>query len=149
MNAKRFLIRLKRKTKWVWLKVKSVGAGKRYDERARRPKKLTDSQECALDIAVKAIHDPASKLYYDLHTQECYVKREDAEVGTIYVFIESANIKIINTVFGYDIFINADAENYITTVFRKEMAKRRAQFKKEALAKVDHSLHKVLDRINS
>ena len=149
MNAKRFLTTFKRKIKWSWLKIKSSTATKRNDERARRPKKLTESQNCALNIAVKAIHDPASKLYYDLHTQECYVKRDDDTVGTIYVFIESANIKIINTVFGYDIYINADTENYITTVFRKEMAKRRAQFKNEALAKVDHSLHKVLDRINS
>jgi hypothetical protein len=149
MNAKRFLTSFKRRLKWYWLKLK-YGFGSKHDEnKARRPKGLSDSQTCALDIAVKAIHDPASKLYYDITTQECYVKRDDSEVGTIYVFIESQNIKIINTVFGYDIFINSDTENYITTVFRKEMAKRRAQFKKEALAKVDHSLHKVLDRINS
>ena len=148
MNAKSFLTKVKRRIKWVGLKIKYSVISKRNDERVKRPNNLSESQSCALDIAIRAIHDPASKLYYDIETQECYVKREDSEVGTIYVFIESQNIKIINTVFGYDIFISQETENYITSFFRKEMSKRRAQFKREALNKVDYSLHKVLDRIN-
>lgn len=149
MNSKHLLTSLKRKIKWSLLKIKYSGSVTRREDRIRRPKKISESQNCALDIAIKAIHDPASKLYYDLHTSECYVKREDAGVGTIYVFIESLNIKIINTIFGYDIYIDSESEQFITNVFRKEMTKRRAQFKKEAMSKVDHSLHKVLDRINS
>jgi len=118
-------------------------------ERTRRPNiaNLTELQSCAIDIAVKTIRNQMSKLYYDLETQECYVKREDA-AGNIYVFIEANNVKIINTVFGYDIPINNHTEQYLTWIFRKEMAKRRAMFKKEALDKVDFSLKTVLDRIN-
>lgn len=143
------LTKTKRYFKWLRLKTKSYfkikGPG---SERHLRPKNLSDTQQCALDIAVKSILNPGSKLYFDIQTQECYVKTEDETAGTIYVFIEERNLKIINTVFGYDIYINQDTEAYITQLFGKEMSKRRLQFKKEALSKVDFSLHKVLDKLN-
>jgi hypothetical protein len=143
------LTKTKRYFRWLRLKTQSYFKIKGPDDkRYTRPKKLSDTQTCALDIAVKSIHDPSSKLYFDMHTQECYVKTEDEKVGTIYVFIEERNLKIINTVFGYDIYIDMESEAYITQLFSKEMSKRRAQFKKEALSKVDHSLHKVLDKLN-
>jgi hypothetical protein len=143
------LIKIRRYFKWLRLKfVKSLRFSGTLEERYKRPKNLNDIQTCSVDIAVKSIHNPNSKLYYDIVTQECYVKTEDEKVGTIYVFLESQNIKIINTVFGYDIFIDEPTESYVFGVFRKEMSKRRAQFKKEALLKVDYSLHKVLDKLN-
>lgn len=120
---------------------------RRADERIKRPTNLNPLQKMAVDISIKVMLNPMSKLYYDITTQECYVKHDMPE-GTIYVFIEAMNVKIINTVFGYDIPMTMDAEQYLTHVFRREMAKRRSQFKNEALAKVDFSLHTVLDRIN-
>lgn len=140
--------RTRRYIRYYYLKAKSVFAMKnRNEDRVRRPKRVNELQRMALDIAVKLMVNPSSKLYYDLTTQECYVKNE-SESGTIYVFIESGNVKIINTVFGYDIPMIMEGEQYLISVFRREMAKRRSQFKKEALAKVDFSLHTVLDRIN-
>lgn len=142
---------IKRRLWRLWIKFRiALKFDNKRSNRSKRPNatKLDKSQSCAIDIAVKTMRHPLSKLYYDLETQECYIKREDAQVGVIYIFIEANNIKIINTVFGYDIPIGNDSEQYLTWIFRKEMAKRRSQFKNEAISKVDFSLHKVLDKIN-
>lgn len=129
--------------------IKIVDYDGSQNERKQRPdiKNLPELQACAVDIAVKTMRNPMSKLYYDLISQECYIKREDV-TGNIYVFIESKNVKIIDTVFGYDIPINNRTEEYLTWVFRKELSHRRTMFKKEALSKVDFSLKTVLDKIN-
>jgi hypothetical protein len=140
--------RTRRYIRYCYLKTLSVFAMKnRNEDRVRRPKHINELQRMAIDISVKLMVNPSSKLYYDLTTQECYVKNE-FDGGNVYVFIESNNVKIINTVFGYDIPMTQDGEQYLISVFRREMSKRRSQFKKEALAKVDFSLHTVLDRIN-
>ncbi len=126
--------RTRRYIRYYYLKTMSVFAmNNRNEDRVRRPKRVNELQRMAIDIAVKIMINPTSKLYYDLTTQECYVKNE-SESGTIYVFIESGNVKIINTVFGYDIPMMIEGEQYLISVFRREMAKRRSQFKKEALA---------------
>ena len=56
-------------------------------------------------------------------------------------------MKTINTVVGYDIQLQDETEQYLSEKFRLELNKRRMLFKKEALEKVDHSLHKTFDRI--
>ncbi len=143
------LTKTKRYFKWIRLKVKSWFKLKGpQDGRIRRPKNLSDTEKCALDIAVKSIFDPTSYLDYDPSTDECDITVNDG-TGTIYVFVEDRNLKIINTIFGYDIYINTDTEVYITSLVRKEMSKRRLAKKNAALAKVNYSLHTVLDKLNA
>ena len=143
--------KIKRRIKWLWVKAIvsfKMGRGKAEYEKARRPvKNINESQGYAMDITVKSILNPNSELYYDTSTQECYIKVEDVK-GTIYVFIEARNIKIINTVFGYDIPIDIPTENYLSSVFRREMNKRRSQFKKEVISKIEFSLQKVLKNVS-
>ena len=62
----------------------------------KRPKKMTHSEETACQIFTTVLRNKGSKLYYDIHTQECYLRSEDA---AIYVFLEARNVKIINSVF--------------------------------------------------
>lgn len=115
------------------------------DQRVKMPKNLDESQNIAIAISIKTILDPGSNLNYDPKSHECYIRNE---VGDIYIFIENRNIKVINTVFGYDIPIPLEAEIYVTSVFKRELAKRRFKFKKAALDKVEFSLQKALDKIN-
>ncbi len=112
--------------------------------KVRLPRKLSDSERIAVSVFMRLIQDPESKLYYDIHTQECYVKSGDS---TIYLFLEDRNLKAINTVVGYDIPLQSESEYYLSEKFRLELNKRRMVFKKEAMDKVDHSLHKTFDKI--
>jgi hypothetical protein len=112
----------------------------------KRPRKMTRAEETATSIFISVLKDKGSKLYYDIHTQECYLRSEDA---SIYVFLESRNVKIINSVFGYDVHISGDLEAFLGEKFIREMSIRRKAFKEEALSKVNHSLDQTLDRMKT
>ena len=117
--------------------------GRRF---SKRPKKMTHSEETACQIFTSVLRNRGSKLYYDIHTQECYLRSEDA---AIYVFLEAGNVKIINSVFGYDVNISNELEGYLLEKFIREMTIRRKAFKMEALSKVNHSLDQTLDRVQN
>lgn len=117
--------------------------GRRF---SKRPKKMTHSEETACQIFTSVLRNRGSKLYYDIHTQECYLRSEDA---AIYVFLEAGNVKIINSVFGYDVNISNELEGYLLEKFIREMTVRRKAFKMEALSKVNHSLDQTLDRVQN
>lgn len=135
----------KRKVKWIYTKIRRIFRIGNKKEISKRPKNLDESQSIAIDITIKTILNPNSILNYDPQTHECYI--EDT-VCDISIFIEARNLKIINTVFGYDITISIPSENYVTSVFRREVNKRRIKFKKAALDKIEFSLQKALNKIN-
>lgn len=111
---------------------------------ARKPKVMTYSESSAFTIFMRILKLPETKLYYDLVTQECYLKSEEYQ---LYIFLEERNLKIINSVFGYDVRISQDLEAFLTDRFSQEMAIRRRAFKNEALSKVDHSLELTIQRV--
>lgn len=117
---------------------------KQPNQRTRRPQKMSESERTATEIFQLLIHRSDSKLYYDLKTSECYIRSED---GSLFIFLEERNIKIINSVYSFDVNISSDLEAYLTERFERELAIRRRQFKKEALAKVEHSLENTLNKI--
>jgi|OM-RGC.v1.026807511 hypothetical protein len=121
--------KFKRRLKWVYVKFRRIFKIGNKNEKTKRPKNLNESQNMAVDITVKTILNPNSVLNYDPETHECYIQH-DSIGGDLYIFIEARNIKIINTVFGYDIPISIPVENYVTSVFKREVTKRRLKFKK-------------------
>lgn len=133
---------IKRWFRWRFLKLRYVWSSQ--DSKPKKPKKMTESEKTAVLIFMKLLFDPGTKLYYDLHTQECYLRSEDS---TLFVFLECQNVKIINSVYGYDVPISREAESYLLEKFRREMAVRRLNFKREALSKVEHSLELTLEKL--
>lgn len=114
------------------------------DRKIKRPKKLTEQEDTAMQIFLEILHDKDSKLYYDIATHECYISSPDQN---IYIFLESRNIKIINSVFGYDVHIGSALEHYMLEKFIKEMAIRRNSFKRDVLSRINHSLDSTLEKI--
>jgi hypothetical protein len=107
---------------------------------------LGNSEKIACEIFMTLLTDPTTKLYYDIITAECYMTNLDR---SIYIFLESRNMKIINTVYGYDTYIQMQTEIYLSDRFRKELTKRRKQFKDEAMKKVEHSLMNTLEKLRN
>ena len=138
----RNLSTVKRWIKWNVLRLRSKFVYK--EDRFRLPKKMTDSERTAIKIFLIVLNEPGSKLYYDLNTQECFLRSEDS---TIFIFLEYLNIKIINSVYGYDVNISIQLQQYLIERFRREMAIRRQKFKQEALDRVEHSLEATLEKI--
>jgi hypothetical protein len=140
-KLKRNFTRLRRKFTVFYLRLfKSFG----QDKRLKRPKKLTEAENTASEIFLTILHNKDSKLHYDIQTQECYISSSDR---TLFVFLEAGNVKIINSVFGYDVHIRQDLEAYLLEKFIREMGIRRNAFKKEVLSKINHSLDSTLTRI--
>lgn len=137
-----FKYRLKRFFQGKFIQVKRAF---KVDKRPRFPKDASNDELTASIIFLRVLKNPDSKLYYDLKTNECYVRSGDS---TLYLFLESRNLKVINSVYGYDIRLSTKMEIYLADRFVIEMSKRRSAFKKEALSKVTHSLDKTLKDIN-
>lgn len=116
------------------------------NRRISKPKKLSKEEDTALQIFLEILHDKDSKLYYDISTQECYISSPDKK---IFIFLESRNLKIINSVFGFDVHISMAVEHYMSEKFIREMAIRRNAFKNEILSRINHSLDATLEKIRS
>ena len=114
------------------------------DRRIRRPAEITNQEKTLIEIFMKVLHNPNSQLFYDIQTSECYLKSEELN---LFIFLEMGNVKVINSVFGYDVNINPNVEDFLIDRFKREMNVRRMSFKKEALSKIQHSLGTTLDKI--
>ena len=116
------------------------------NNRIKYPSKMSESEKVATSIFVSTLLNPESKLYYDIQSRECYLRTGD---GSLFIFLESRNVKIINSVYGYDVHISSELENYLSERFIREMNKRRSAFKQEALDKVEHSLENTLLKLKT
>lgn len=114
------------------------------NKRVRYPKQVEDSEKTAAHIFLKILKDPDTKLSYDPKTLECYLR---SEKHNLYLFLESQNLKVINTIYGYDVKLSSRMEYYLNERFQHQMSKRRQIFKQEAISKVQYSLDKTLKNI--
>jgi hypothetical protein len=117
-----------------------------HQDRMRKPKRMSESEQTACEIYLQLLHNKESKLHYDIKTQECYISSGDK---TLFVFLEAGNVKIINSVFGYDVHISHDLEQFLLDKFIREMAIRRMTFKREVLSKINHSLDLTLEKVKN
>ncbi len=143
MNWRSGLRRFKR---FAFIKFGRFIKSARNDRKIQRPKKLTQQEDTAMQIFLEILHDKESKLYYDIATHECYISSPDKQ---IFIFLESRNIKIINSVFRYDVPISSPLEHFMLEKFVREMAIRRNAFKNEVLSRINHSLDSTLEKIKN
>jgi hypothetical protein len=141
--SKKVFILLKRAFRKV--RVKSARMMTPRERRTKFPTRLRDSEKIAIETFLLVLKDKDSSLYVDLTTQECFLKSGDS---SIYLFLEAANLKIVNTIFGYDIPLDINSERYLHEQFKFELEKRRRKFKNEALQKVQHSLKTTYEKLN-
>lgn len=118
----------------------------RGDRRMKRPK-MTQTEEQAVRIWTRVVHHKESNLMYNPQTHDAYALWE-APSGTVYLFLESGNLRIINTVVGYDIRLSSTVEHWCSLIFTREVSKRRNQFRRNAEGKVIHSLDSLENRLS-
>ena len=116
----------------------------RTKENLQRPKNITAYEEWIVKIWIELLSDPDSKIWYNTEPEECYIESADSDY---YLFLEDNNMKIINTVDGYDVPLQYHTHLFLKNRFRKQLKKRRMEFKSAAWAKVEHSLEKTYIRI--
>lgn len=116
--------------------------------KVRRPKGLAPEVDTALRIWTRVVHEEDSELLYNPVTQECYAEWVDSN-NPVYLFLESGRLRIVNTVIGYDVHLKQAEEDWCTECFKREVNRRRSEFKRIALGKVMHSLDDLEDRLNT
>jgi hypothetical protein len=107
--------------------------------KVKRPKNLSTETAQAIRLWGMAIHREDSLLLYNPVTGESYVELVDADCP-VYLFLERGNLRIVNTVVGYDVPLQNDAEAWCSQMFSTEVHRRRTTFKATANSKVAHSL---------
>lgn len=117
----------------------------RADHRMKRPK-MSPSEAQAVRIWTRVVHQATSDLMYNPQNHNAYALWE-APSGTVYLFLESGNLRIINTVVGYDIRLSINVERWCSAIFTREVAKRRTHFRLNAESKVVHSLDSLENRL--
>jgi hypothetical protein len=120
----------------------------RNDLRIKRPAKVSAEEEQAMRIWTRVVHQRESDLMYNPQTHDAYAQW-DSPSGTVYLFLESGNMRVINTVVGYDIRLSSAVEQWCGSLFAREVAKRRARFRCHAESKVLHSLDSLESRLEA
>ena len=115
--------------------------------KVRRPVNMAPEVDTALRIWTRVVHEEDSELLYNPVTQECYAEWVDKN-NPVYLFLESGRLRIVNTVIGYDVVLKQAEEDWCTECFKREVNRRRSEFKKIALGKVMHSLDDLELRLN-
>jgi len=110
----------------------------------KKPKNLSETEESVFSIFVRTLNEKDSQLYIDPQTGECYLANS---TETLIMFLEAGNVKIINTIFGYDVTISPKLSHYLAHRFIKELHKRRMAFKETALSRVTQSLDVTLSKL--
>lgn len=127
--------------KWAYVRFRRLF---KSNDKSRFPKNLSAAEKTVSDIFINILHDPESKLYYDNGTSECSMKSESKNMK---IFLEERNVKIINSIYGFDRPISADLQYYLEARFKIENSKRRKIMKEEAVAQIENSLSNTLDKI--
>jgi len=122
--------------------------GSRQNSNYPRPKRLNSEETLALDIWLKICHTPSSLLLYDPEKYECYAILQDEE-HPVYLFLEANRMKIINSTVGYTVQLDSKCEQWCSSIFLREVGKRRKALKRNALGRVVHSLEGLYDVIKT
>ena len=115
--------------------------------KVRRPLSMSTETDTALRIWLRVINAEDSELLYNPVTQECYAEWVDVN-NPVYLFLESGRLRIVDTVICYDVFLKQGEEDWCTECFKREVNRRRSEFKMIALGKVMHSLDNLELRLN-
>jgi hypothetical protein len=73
-----------------------------------------------------------------------YIRNEEHE---IFVILEGYNVKVINHVYSYTVYLEQDSWRNIISIFDNEVERRRLVFEKEITSNIKHSLQNILEKI--
>ena len=73
-----------------------------------------------------------------------YIRNEELQ---IFVILEGHNVKVINHVYSYTVFLEHKPLENIVVAFDNEVEKRREKFEKEIMSNIKHSLQNILQNI--
>jgi hypothetical protein len=108
-----------------------------------RIEKSEYEKDC-IAICKKLIHKEDTILLLTPISNKRYIRNEELQ---IFVILEGHNVKVINHVYSYMVFLEQKPWDNIILTFDTEVEKRREEFEKEITSNIKHSLQNILQNI--
>lgn len=107
---------------------------------------ISEEENFAEQICHKMILHPYSKLNYSPISSKRIIKNENLNM---YIVMESSTVHVINHVYSYSVYFQ-ETEKYqkLTEIFDKILEQRREEIELEIRNNIQHSLKKILDRLD-
>jgi hypothetical protein len=107
---------------------------------------ITDEEKFARQICEKMIIHPDSKLDFSPLTSKRIIKNETLNM---YIVLENYTVHVINHVYSYSVYFqDSSAFKGLIDSFDQIMEKRREVLETEIRSNIQHSLKKILDKLN-
>jgi hypothetical protein len=114
----------------------------KFDPKAQ----ITDEEKFARQICEKMIIHPDSKLNFSPLTSKRIIKNETLNM---YIVMENYTVHVINHVYSYSVYFqDSSAFKELIDSFDQVMEKRREVLETEIRSNIQHSLKKILDKLN-
>jgi hypothetical protein len=114
----------------------------KFDPKAQ----ITDEEKFARQICEKMIIHPDSKLDFSPLTSKRIIKNETLNM---YIVLENYTVHVINHVYSYSVYFqDSSAFKELIDSFDQVMEKRREVLETEIRSNIQHSLKKILDKLN-
>ena len=114
----------------------------KFDPKAQ----ITDEERFARQICDKMIIHPDSKLNFSPLTSKRIIKNETLNM---YIVMENYTVHVINHVYSYSVYFqDSSAFKGLIDSFDQIMEKRREVLETEIRSNIQHSLKKILDKLN-
>jgi hypothetical protein len=114
----------------------------KFDPKAQ----ITDEESFARQICEKMIIHPDSKLNFSPLTSKRIIKNETLNM---YIVMENYTVHVINHVYSYSVYFqDSSAFKGLIDSFDQIMEKRREVLETEIRSNIQHSLKKILDKLN-
>ena len=108
------------------------------------PIEKSEYERDCIAICKKLISKEDTVLLLTPISNKRYIRNEDLQ---IFVILEGHNVKVINHVYSYTVFLEQKPWENIVVAFDNEVEKRREKFEKEIMSNIKHSLQNILQNI--
>jgi hypothetical protein len=107
---------------------------------------ITDEEKFAHQICDKMIQHPLSKLSFSPLSAKRIIKNESL---SMYIVLESYTVHVVNHVYSYSVYFQ-DTTRFISlnNLFDQTMEKQREEIEVEIRSNIQHSLKKILDKLD-
>jgi hypothetical protein len=107
---------------------------------------VSNEEDFARQICDKMIVHPQSKLSFSPLSAKRIIKNESLNM---YIVLESYTVHVINHVYSYSVYFqDTQSFNDLKELFDNTLEKTRENLELEIRSNIQHSLKKILDRLN-
>lgn len=107
---------------------------------------ITDEEKFAHQICDKMIQHPMSKLSFSPLSAKRIIKNESLNM---YIVLETYTVHVVNHVYSYSVYFQ-DSSSFIglNNLFDQTLEKQREEIEVEIRSNIQHSLKKILDKLD-